>query len=95
MSVFSKEIYKIYSVSVNPASLAATTSAETSVSVPCNFNDVVLVQVPASLEVGLAFSGVRVSAANTIALRLTNVTSGAIDGAARTWTFIVLEGDLG
>ena len=91
MSLFRGEVYKVYSVSVNPASLNANSSAETAVTVPCDFTDLILVQVPASLEAGLAYSGVRVSAANTVQLRLSNVTASPVDGAARTWTFVVIK----
>lgn len=94
MSLFKGEVYKKYVVSVNPASISATASAETAVTVPCDFTDLILVQVPASLETGLAYSGVRVSAANTVQLRLTNVTASPVDGAARNWTFIVIKGAL-
>jgi hypothetical protein len=82
----------IMTASINPAELAANSSAETDVTLAgVGANDIVIAQVPASLEVGLAFSGIRVKAAGTVALRLSNVTGSAVDGAARTWTFLVIQ----
>lgn len=83
--------YKIQkgSVAVDPASLAANTSAETAVTIlGLQAGDFIMFDVPASLEAGLAFSGCRVSAANTAQIRLSNLTAGAIDGASRTWTYV-------
>jgi hypothetical protein len=78
--------------SVAPASIGATSSLETAVTLrDVAPGDIVVVGVPASLETGLVFSGVRVSAADTVQLRLTNVTAGAIAGAARTWEFLIFK----
>lgn len=77
---------------VDPASLATLTSGETSVTINgVEAGDMVIANVPASLETGLIFSGVRVSATNTVAVRLSNMTAGAVDGASRTWSFLVID----
>lgn len=82
----------VMTASVNPASIDATTSAETDVTLSgVGTNDIVIPQVPASLEVGLAYSGIRVKAADTVALRLSNVTASPVDAAAKTWTFLVIQ----
>ena len=94
MSLFRGEVYKKYVVSVNPASITNATSAETAVTIPCDVTDIVIAQVPASLETGLVYSGVRISAANTVQLRLSCIAAAPVDGAARNWTFIVLKGVL-
>jgi hypothetical protein len=80
------------SITVDPANLTAQTSAETQVTLQgIESGDVIMLNVPASLEAGLAFSGVRVSAANTIQVRLSNVTAGAIDGASRSWSYLYFD----
>ena len=79
-------------VDVNPASLATLTSGETTVTITgAAVGDIVVMNVPASLETGLAFSGARVSAADTVAVRLTNVTAGSVDGANRTWGYMLVK----
>jgi len=79
-------------VAVDPASISATSSAETSVTIAgVAAGDIVMFNVPASLETGLVFSGARVSAADTVQLRLTNVTAISVDGASRTWSYIVFR----
>jgi len=86
-----KGIY-VVSKAVDPASITNATSAETSVNIPgVNVGDIVIVNVPASLETGLVFSGVRVSAANTIALRLSCIAADPVDGASRTWVFKIFK----
>lgn len=79
-------------VSVNPASLATLASSETSVTISgAAVGDIVIMNVPASLETGLAFSGARVSATDTVLVRLTNVTAGSVDGAALNWTYSIIR----
>ena len=78
-----------FSVAVDPASITNATSAETLITVNgVNPGDFIQANVPPSLETGLAFTGVRVSAANQIALRLTCVAAAPVDGASRTWSFL-------
>jgi hypothetical protein len=75
--------------SVDPPSIGVQTCAEVAVTLPGVLaTDEVVAVPPASLEAGLCLSGCRVSAADTVQLRLCNVTAGAIDGAARSWTFL-------
>lgn len=79
-------------ISVNPASIPAVSSAETGVTISgAAVGDIIIMNVPASLETGLAYSGVRVSAADTVQVRLTNVTAGAVDGAALTWSYTIIR----
>jgi hypothetical protein len=80
------------SISVNPASIATLASAETAVTIAgAAVGDIVIMNVPAALETGLVFSGARVSAANTVQVRLSNITAGAVDGAALTWTYQIIR----
>lgn len=80
-------------VSVDPANLLANTTAETDVTIPgVEVGDIVIVNVPASLENDIVYSGVRVSAANTVKLRLSNMDdTNAVNGAALTWRFLVID----
>lgn len=84
---------KAGTVAVNPPSIAATSSAEVAVSISgVAVGDIVLFEPPSGLETGLAASGTgRVSAANTVQLRLTNVTGAAVDGASRTWRYLWVD----
>lgn len=79
-------------VAVDPASIATLESAETSVTISgAAVGDILIMNVPASLETGLAYSGCRISAADTAQVRLTNVTAGPVDGASRTWTYTLIR----
>jgi hypothetical protein len=80
---------KYGSVSVDPASITNATSLETPVTITgVAVGDVVMFFVPASLETGLVLSGSRVSAANTVQLRLSCIAAAPVDGANRTWEFL-------
>lgn len=80
------------SVTVDPANLAANSSAETELTISgAAVGDMIIFNVPASLEAGLAFSGARVSAADTVQLRLSNVTGSGVDGASRSWSYLVIR----
>lgn len=77
---------KQYSVSVDPASLAAATGAVTSVTVTGVTTEDVIIscEAQAALNNGISYSA-RVSAANTVAIHFVNVTAGAIDVSATTF----------
>jgi hypothetical protein len=89
------DIKKIKSgtVTVDPASIAATTSGETAVTITgVAVGDIVIFEPPSALETGLAYGATgRVSAADTVQLRLTNVTGLAIDGASLTWRYLWVD----
>lgn len=78
------------SATVDPASVAANTSGETTVTVTgAATGDTVVVAAP-DLEDNLGISAY-VSAADTVTVRLTNVTAGAIDPASQTMYFAVIS----
>ena len=94
MSLFTGEKLpiKFVDVAVDPASITNATSAETDVTVPgVTTRDMVIANVPASLETGLVFSGVRVKSDNTLALRLSCIAAAPVDGASRTWRFGIIK----
>jgi hypothetical protein len=75
---------------VDPPSMAA--GAKTSITFTAAgavVGDAVQVQPPAALETGLVVVAARVSAADTVQVDLYNPTAGVIDGASRTWSYIV------
>jgi hypothetical protein len=79
-------------VALDPASVAAQTCTEHQVTISgAAVGDVVCLTPPASLEAGLCVSGARVSAANTVQIRLCNVTGGAVDGSSRTWSYVLIR----
>jgi hypothetical protein len=76
-------------VAVDPANIGAQASAETAVTITgVAAGDVVMFFPPASLESGLTLSAARVSGADTVQLRLSNVTGSGVDGASRTWEYV-------
>lgn len=85
--------HKYGEVAVNPANLGAGAAAETQVALPAGTaaaGDLVFVQPPFDLEAGLVCLGARISAADTLQIRLYNPTAAAIDGAQKTWTYYVV-----
>ena len=76
-------LIKQYTVSVNPASLATLTGAETDVTVTgVSTDDVIISCEPqAALNNGITYSA-RVKAANTVSIHVVNATAGTIDVAA-------------
>lgn len=84
---------KFGEVNINPAALAAGATAETAVALPAGTaaaGDLVFVQPPQALEAGLVPIGARISAADTLSVRLYNPTAAALDGAALTWTYLIV-----
>jgi len=80
------------SKSVTPTSVPANSSQEILITANgVRLGDIAVTNVPANLELGLICSGVRVSAANQLALRVSNLTASPITGAARTWIFKIFR----
>ena len=80
-------------VSVDPASLAAGAKASTTAAVTgIDPTTCFLVQFtpPAALETGLVPIAARISATDTIQVDLYNPTAGAIDGASRSWEYLII-----
>lgn len=86
---------RLYSFVFNPASVAINTSVEQTVTVRgLGVGDLVFVSKP-SLTAGLIVGSARVSAKDTLAITLANVTAGAIDAASETWTLLKLTPESG
>lgn len=85
-----KPIIMRATASVDPANLTGNSVANTAVTVTgAAANDVVTAIPPNDLEGDLALQSA-VATADTVTLRLHNIDdTNAIDGAAKTWTFVV------
>jgi hypothetical protein len=82
---------KVYSQSLNVASVSANTSAEQTFTVTgLTTADKVVVSKP-SLSAGLVIGNARVSAADTLALTFGNLTASGIDPAAETYTVLAFR----
>lgn len=79
------------SASLNFASIAAAASADLTITVTgAAVGDEVTVGLPAAPTAGIIYQAF-VSAANTVTVRATNITAGAIDPAAQTFNVAVLK----
>jgi hypothetical protein len=79
-------------VSVDPPNIdpdASTTFTVTLTGVQTT--DLVSLTPPSTLEGALIFQGANVTAANTVTIRMRNVTGVAVDGAALQWSYMVIR----
>ena len=82
---------RVGTVSVNPPSIAATTSATFTVTLTCAATDKIILIPLSTIEAGLIFQGANITAANTVTIRLYNYTAAAVDGVALDWAYILFE----
>ena len=82
---------RVGTVSVDPPSIAATTSATFTVTLTCAATDKIILIPLSTIEAGLIFQGANITAANTVTIRLYNYTAAAVDGVALDWVYILLE----
>ena len=79
------------SASLNFPAVAAAGQQELTITVPgAAVGDAVVLAPPAAPDAGLVWAG-RVSAANTVTVRVVNVTAAPIDPAAATWGAQVIK----
>ncbi len=79
-------------VSVDPPSINANSSSTFTVSIAgVNVGDLVLLTPPSNMEADLVFQGADVTAGGTVTIRIRNVSGAVVDGAARTWKYIVIR----
>lgn len=80
--------FGVAKVTFDPASIAAATTAEQTVTVPgVKTTDAVFVSKP-TLTAGVGIAGARVSAADTVAITFINATAGALDPGSESYTFV-------
>jgi hypothetical protein len=79
-------------VSVDPPSINANTSTTFTVTITgVQTGDLVFLTPPSDIEAGLVFQGASVTAANTVTIRMRNVTGAAVDGASLQWSYMVIR----
>jgi hypothetical protein len=79
-------------VSVDPPNIGGNMSATFTVTITgVQPGDLVFLTPPSGIEGGLVFQGADVTAANTVTIRMRNVTGVAVDGIARTWSYMVIR----
>lgn len=82
---------RVYTATIDPASVAAATSAEQTFTVTgLATTDKVIVSKPTATA-GVGIVNARVSAANTLALTFMNATAGAIDPASESYTIMAFR----
>lgn len=82
---------EVYTATIDPAAVAAATSAEQTFTVTgLTTDDIVVVSKPTATA-GVGIVNARVSAADTLALTFMNATAGSIDPASETYTIIAFR----
>lgn len=78
-------------VTIDPASIASAAIGETSVTITgAAAGDTVIMNAPAAIEAGCVWCAY-VSAANTVKLRIANLSGGALDCASATWNYCLIR----
>ena len=80
-----------FTVTWNPASVAANTTAEQTVTVIGLLTDHVVVVNKPSLDAGLGIAGARVSAADTLAVTFINATGSSINPGSETYSITAIR----
>jgi hypothetical protein len=79
-------------VSVDPPNTNPNTSTTFTVTTSgVQTTDLVFLTPPSGIEEELVFQGADVTAAGTVTIQMRNVTGAAVDGAARTWSYMVIR----
>lgn len=80
-------------VAIDPASIASAAVGETSVTITgATVGDTVVLSPPtAGLTAGLGLLDARVSAANTVKVRIANLSGGSVDEPSGTWTYMLIR----
>lgn len=89
------QMLKLIRVTIDPAAIAAATSANNSVTATVNglrTTDLVIPFKPTTTA-GVTVVGARCSAANTLQIVLGNFTAGSLDPGSEAWDFIVIRPD--
>lgn len=82
---------KVYSQTITPASVGAATVAEQTFTVTgLTTTDTVFLN-PGVISNAVGIAGVRVSAADTLAVRFDNPTAGALVPTAGTWRIVAIR----
>lgn len=81
-----------FDLTINPAIVAANTTAEQTFTVTgLSINDIPLTLIKPTTTAGLGIVGIRVSAANTLAITFINATALGIDPPSETYKLVVIR----
>ena len=81
-----------FEVTINPASVAAATTAEQDFTVSgLGQNDLILSLTKPTLTAGIGIVNSRVKAANTLSVTFINATAGVIDPPSETYKLVVIR----
>ncbi|MFA5356461.1 MAG: hypothetical protein WC301_03550 [Candidatus Omnitrophota bacterium] len=79
-------------VAVNPPSIAAAASTTLTVTVTgAATTDRIFLTPPSAIEADLFYQGATITSANTVTIRIGNEGTGAVDGASRNWTYLLIK----
>lgn len=91
-ATINEDRWSVISFTFNPASVAANTSAEQTVTVPgLKVGDYIADVTKPTLTAGLGIVNSRVSAADTLAIQFMNNTAAPIDAASEVYQTLVLR----
>ncbi len=79
-------------VNVDPPNIGANASVTFTITITgVQTNDLIFLTPPSDIEAALVFQGATVTSANTVTIRMRNVTGAAVNGASRTWRYMVIR----
>jgi len=79
-------------VSVDPPNIGANSSGTVSVTITgVQTGDRVFLTPPYTFEDELIFQGAAITGANTVTLKIRNVSGSAVDGSAQNWNYMVIR----
>lgn len=84
-------LVKVYTATINPASIAAATSAEQTFTVTGLAVGDIPVVVKPTATAGVGIVNARVSATDTLAVTFMNATAGALDPASESYTILAFR----
>ena len=91
-AMMNEDRWAVINFTFDPASVAAATTAEQTVTVPgVRVGDYVIDITKPSLTAGVGIVNTRVSAANTLAVTFVNATAAAVDPPSETYQVLVLR----
>ncbi|MFQ5786720.1 MAG: hypothetical protein ACE5H1_01940 [Thermodesulfobacteriota bacterium] len=83
--------FKHGSVSVDPPNISGNSEASFTVTISGLVTTDRLFLTPDTLEEQLIFKGARIISANTVTIKIANVQTGAVDGAALNWNYFAIK----
>jgi hypothetical protein len=77
-------------VAVDPLNITAGTSATFTVTISnVEVGDIIVLTPPSNIEDDLIFQGATVTAANTVTIKIRNLSGSDVNGASRDWSYII------